>query len=71
VKSASVNGKYSRRRWLKADFVVDRISDTFVSIAIYARLLQCLREFGCGNKGLPVLTTEIESAVPWPVPAVS
>jgi hypothetical protein len=24
--SASVNGKCSRRRWLQADFVVDRIS---------------------------------------------
>ena len=51
------------RRWLKADFVVERISDTVAWIAIYTRLLQCLCEFGCGNKGRPVLTTEIERAV--------
>ena len=48
------------RRWLKVDFVVERISDTVAWIAIYTRLLQCL----CGRKGFSVLTTEMESAVP-------
>jgi hypothetical protein len=60
MKSASLNGKCPGRRWLKADFVVERISDTVAWIAIYTSLLQCL----CGRKGLSVLTTEMESAVP-------
>jgi hypothetical protein len=60
LKSASVNGKCPGRRWLKVDVFVELISDTVAWITIYTRLLQCL----CERKGLSVLTTEMESAVP-------